>query len=100
MIKSAARQKLSFGFVAEYLINEVNYDDFNDYQEHGIFSIQRGSAKENAPSGTIDHGFLMNFAWEKARSLQVFFVGYPDCQIYMRRYDGNSWNNWVRFAKA
>lgn len=82
------------GMVREYFVQDVNYDDFDNYTGHGFFSIQEANTKAHAPSANSIHGFLMNFAWESARSLQVFFEGYPSVAIYARRYGGEGWGSW------
>ena len=97
---STAKQMLAYGFVPEYLVDEALYDDFNSYTAHGIFAIQNAYDKANAPSNdgnVINHGFLMNFAWEKVRSTHIFFSAYPKMAIYMRRFDGDSWSPWIKF---
>lgn len=82
--------------VPEYLVNAKDYNDFDLYSSHGFFSIQSAYSKEHAPKSDValNHGFLMNFAWEKARSCQVFFCAFQTMGIYMRRFDGTNWSSW------
>ena len=88
-----------FLFAQEYLINQYNYNDFNSYTRHGIFSIQQAKDKLNTPDSFSINGFLMNFAWELPRSEQVYFGGYPNICIYIRIYDGNGWRSWVQIFR-
>ena len=97
------KEKLSYGFVAEFLLSEYNYNDFDLYTKHGVFCIQGAYNKQHAPSDSpsiVNHGFLMNFAWERSRSCHVFFSAYPELSIFMRRYDGESWGAWVKFTPS
>lgn len=77
----------------------VAYNDFDLYKEHGFYQIVGAGSIANSPVST-GHGFIMNFAWENARTMQFYFGGSGDVGIWMRVCISDVWNSWKTIWQA